>query len=157
MSTRYRAAFFDVGETLVYAHPSPAEIMAGICAESGLDVGVSRIEAAESVVGPRILQKQAGQAPHELYSISRENSERFWLWVYDEILGALEIPPARRPALAGRFHERFSTLETWRLFPDAVPTLEVLQERRRGDGLVVGVVSNWEDWLETLLIRLEID
>ncbi|MGH2368201.1 MAG: HAD-IA family hydrolase, partial [Chloroflexota bacterium] len=156
MSGRYRALFLDVGETLVYAHPSSAEIMAEVCAEAGLDVTGAQIEAVERRLGPRILQRQTGQAPHELYSISRENSERFWLWVYGEILNDLAVAEPQRPGLARRFHERFSSMETWRLFPDAIPALRDVQ-RRREQGLVVGVVSNWEDWLETLLIRLEID
>jgi putative hydrolase of the HAD superfamily len=154
MNGRYRAVFFDVGETLVYAHPSSAEIMAEVCGEAGFEVDAAQIEAAEAKIGPRIIQKQSDG---QLYSVSRASSERFWLWVYGELLGELETPSALRPELALRFHERFMALETWRLFPDALPALEALQQRRRGEGLVIGVVSNWEDWLETLLVRLEID
>jgi putative hydrolase of the HAD superfamily len=180
--SRYRAIFFDVGETLVYAHPSAAEIMAEICAEAGLHVTPAEIEAADHRVWTRVQERQA-RAGAPLYSISPEASERFWLNVYCEILSELHLPsPARDPhrgldqrvpaprtarestrstswdplPLARRMHERFSSLETWRLFPDVLPALETIQARRR-NGLVTAVISNWEDWLETLLVSLEVD
>jgi putative hydrolase of the HAD superfamily len=148
----YRAAFFDVGETLVYAHPSPAEIMAAVCAEAGWPVASHQIEAADNAVGPRVMEKQRAG---ELYSISAENSARFWQWVYHLVLDQLDAPATLRPLLAQRFHERFMALETWRLYPDALPLLQALQAHRQ-QGLVMGVLSNWEDWLEALLARLEI-
>jgi putative hydrolase of the HAD superfamily len=154
VATRYKAIFFDVGETLVYPHPSPAEIMAQVGREMGYPVEAAQIEQAEAAIGPRVLARQA--AGGELYSISKENSRRFWTWVYGELLGELEAPPALRSDLALRFHERFNTIETWRLFPDSVPALEAIQSHRQR-GLVVGIISNWEDWLETLLVELAID
>jgi putative hydrolase of the HAD superfamily len=156
VSPRYRAVFLDVGETLVYAHPSPAEIMAAVCVEAGLDVTPATMEAADREVWPRVLAYQAQQAAHERYSLSPENSTRFWSWVYQEILSAAGVPADRRPDLARRLHQRFSTLETWRLYPDALPTLEALADMRRRDGLILGVISNWEDWLEGLLLQLEV-
>jgi putative hydrolase of the HAD superfamily len=149
-----KAVFLDVGETLVYAHPSSPEIMAQICAEEGLDVSVAQIEAADRAVGPRLLRRQA-EGP--LYSISAENSQRFWTWVYNEILQEAGVPESHRAALSERFHRCFNTLETWRLFPDALPALEAIHKRRDRRGLISGVVSNWEDWLETLLTHLDID
>ncbi len=149
-----RAVFLDVGETLVYPHPSSAEIMAEICATRGLELAPEQIEAAERAVGPRIVSRQA-EGP--LYSISAENSRRFWTWVYGEILAELEVPEPGWPELSELFHRRFNALETWRLFPDALPALEAIHERRERRGLVAGVVSNWEDWLETLLTHLDID
>jgi putative hydrolase of the HAD superfamily len=149
----YRALFFDVGETLVYAHPSSAEIMAEVCRETGWPIDAAQIEAADALVWPRVAERQASG---ELYSVSAENSARFWTWVYSQILAELAAPATLRADLARRFHDRFMALETWRLYPDAVPLLEALQPRRRA-GLILGVVSNWEDWLETLLAQLEID
>jgi putative hydrolase of the HAD superfamily len=161
MPNRYKAVFFDVGETLVYAHPSAAEIMAEVCRQMGVAVDAAQLEAAEAQIAPRVVEQQAGG---QLYSISAEDSARFWTWFYDQILQALvgpaggrvAIPVATRRALARRFHERFMALETWRLFPDAVPALEAIHRRREARGLAVGVVSNWEDWLEALLVRLEV-
>jgi putative hydrolase of the HAD superfamily len=153
---RYRALFLDVGETLVYAHPSSTEVMAAVCAEAGLDVTVPALEAAEARVWPGVQARQAAMLGDELYSISAANSERFWRSVYVAIFAALGVAEAARDDLAGRMHARFSALETWRLYPDALPLLREIERRRREDGLVVGVVSNWEEWLEALLISLEV-
>jgi putative hydrolase of the HAD superfamily len=151
--TRYRALFLDVGDTLVYAHPSPAEIMARVCRELGLDVTAAQIEAAETAAGPRIVERQN---TGELYSISAESSRRFWTWIYQQLLDQLGAPASLWPALAERFHQAFNTLDTWRLYPDSVPTLEALQAHRQS-GLVLAIISNWEDWLEALLAHLAID
>jgi putative hydrolase of the HAD superfamily len=156
--SRLKAVFLDVGETLVYAHPSSQEIMAAICVEAGFEITAAQIEAAESKVWPRL---QARQADAPLYSISAENSRRFWTSFYDQLLAELAVPQAAVPqaargAIAAAMHERFSTLQTWRLYPDALPALEAIHERRERDGLTAGVVSNWEDWLETLLTHLEV-
>ena len=73
-----RALFLDVGETLVYAHPSPAEVMAAVCAEGGLEFSVGAVEEAEARVWPRVLARQAELPGDALYSLSAANSERFW-------------------------------------------------------------------------------
>lgn len=152
--SRYRAVFFDAGDTLVYPHPSPAEIMAEACRAAGFDVSPAAIEAAETVVGPRMIERQARDG--ELYSISPDASRRFWTWVYEQVLAEIDAPVTLRPALAERFHEAFNTIDTWRLFADTVPALEALQHRRR-TGTVLAIISNWEDWLERLLAHLDID
>lgn len=151
---KYKALFFDVGDTLVYPHPSAAGIIAAICRDQGFEVAPEAIEAAEAVVGPRMLARQ--RETGELYSLSMHSSRRFWYWVYGEILEELGAPHALRPALSQVFHERFNTVETWRLFDDSIPTLESLQPLR-SNGTVMGIISNWEDWLDTLLAHLSID
>jgi putative hydrolase of the HAD superfamily len=52
--------------------------------------------------------------------------------------------------LAEAFYRTFTDVSNYRLFPDAIPVLE----RLRGEGLSLGVVSNFEEWLERLLESL---
>jgi putative hydrolase of the HAD superfamily len=47
---------------------------------------------------------------------------------------------------------RFTSYESYRLFPDVIPTLSAC----RAAGLTLGVVSNFEEWLEGLLIEMEV-
>jgi putative hydrolase of the HAD superfamily len=54
--------------------------------------------------------------------------------------------------LAERLFEAFSDLANYRLHGDALPTLERLQ----GGGFALGVISNFEDWLERLLESLDV-
>jgi putative hydrolase of the HAD superfamily len=152
--TPLRAVFFDVGETLVYPHPSPSELMAATCREMGFEVSAAEIVEAEVAVAPLLLERQRNAT--ELYSISEENSRRFWTWFYGRLLDHLKAPDALREDLAERFHRCFNTVETWHLYPGAIEALEALQSRRKA-GLQLGVISNWEGWLEALLAHLAID
>src|SRR5438093_13409826 len=111
-----RAVFLDVGETLVYAHPSSAEIIAGICAAAGFPITPDQVEAAERKVWPLAQRRQREQP---LYSISAENSQRFWTGFYSLLMAELPVPEGSGGDLAHLMHERFNTLDTWRLFPDA--------------------------------------
>jgi putative hydrolase of the HAD superfamily len=56
----------------------------------------------------------------------------------------------RTDELAERLFEAFSDLTNYRLHADAVPTLERLQ----AGGYTLGVISNFEKWLERLLESL---
>ncbi|HET7767139.1 MAG TPA: HAD-IA family hydrolase [Chloroflexota bacterium] len=148
-----RALFFDVGDTLVYPHPPSEEIIAAVCRDAGFAVTEAQVAAAEAATGPRLIERQASGG--ELYSISMENSRRFWTWVYAQIFTQLGVPEPHHTALAERLHAHFNAIETWRLYPDAIPTLEALQPRRHA-GLKLGIISNWEDWLEALLTHLDV-
>jgi putative hydrolase of the HAD superfamily len=47
---------------------------------------------------------------------------------------------------------RFTSYESYRLFPDVIPTLTAC----RAAGLTLGIVSNFEAWLEGMLIEMEV-
>jgi putative hydrolase of the HAD superfamily len=49
-------------------------------------------------------------------------------------------------------YDEFIKYETYRLYPDVLPALEALRER----GVALGIISNWEGWLESLLLHLQI-
>jgi putative hydrolase of the HAD superfamily len=84
----------------------------------------------------------------ELWSTSRERSQRFWAKVYSSLLAELGLPFG--DGLKKAVYDTFTDLANYRLFPDVVGTLE----RLRAAGLVLGVVSNFEEWLERLLESL---
>lgn len=153
MTLNPRALFLDVGDTLVYPHPSSSEIISAACRESGIEVTPDQVAAAEANVAPRMAERQASVG--ELYSVSIESSRRFWTWVYAEILNQLAVPEPLHAPLGERFHTHFNSLENWRLYPDSVPLLEALQPRRRA-GMQLAIISNWEDWLEALLTHLDV-
>jgi putative hydrolase of the HAD superfamily len=92
---------------------------------------------------------------HELpprYTLGAQASRRFWLWVYDRLLAEAGLSAPQRAGLAEACLERFLQHETWRLFPDVLPVLDQLHRQ----GYRLGIISNWEDWLETVLVRLDI-
>ncbi|MPZ14613.1 MAG: HAD-IA family hydrolase [Chloroflexi bacterium] len=145
-----RAVFFDVGGTLLHPHPSFHRLVAHVCQQRGLPVTAEEAERAEPRVWARIAQRQdRGRG----FSISPEQSRAFWLWVYRAYLTELGYPESAATDLPQRLLETFVQLESYRLYPDVLPTLERLQRAH----LTLGVISNWEAWLHQLMAHLEIE
>jgi putative hydrolase of the HAD superfamily len=143
-----RGVFFDAGETLVHPHPSFTELLIALLRAEGHDVDQADLRVNAAIVA-RHFQRAADQG--QLWTTSPERSRAFWLGVYDEFLTALGIE--RSDGLAGRLYEQFTDLSNYRLFPDVLPVLHDLKAR----GLVLGVISNFEEWLGRLLARLGVD
>jgi|DewCreStandDraft_1066081.scaffolds.fasta_scaffold00323_57 putative hydrolase of the HAD superfamily len=142
--------FFDVGETLLHAPPSWHAVVAEVCAQRGRPVPAERIAAAEPAVW-RAVRAGLHDLPQR-WTLSREASQRFWLWVYDRVLAEAGLSDAERAGLAEACLERFLHHDTWHLFPDALPVIKQLHAQ----GYRMGIISNWEDWLEALLVKREI-
>jgi len=141
----YRAVFFDAGETIVYPHPSFPELLSQILRGAGHEVDPAAIRDKVHVVAD-IFTNAATDG--ELWSTSPERSRRFWDRVYGRLLGELGVPFG--DDLAGAIYGTFTDLQNYRLFPDVLATLE----RLRAAGIRMGVVSNFEEWLERLLESL---
>jgi putative hydrolase of the HAD superfamily len=143
----YRAVFFDAGETLVYPHPSFPELLAQVLSQQGHPVDPADIRDKVHVVSS-IFTEAARRG--ELWSTSRERSQRFWARVYATLLAELGLPFG--DGLKQAVYDTFTDLANYRLFPDVLSTLELLQAA----GLTLGVISNFEEWLERLLESLGI-
>jgi putative hydrolase of the HAD superfamily len=139
-----RLILFDVGATLVDPHPSAREVVLRVLRDHGLDVAAADVATAE----PRAWEAVAGLMP--FHSYGQEESWVFWDAFYRALLVNLGQPDDG--SLRAKLYAEFQRLENWRLYPDAVPVLEELRAR----GYRLGVVSNWEEWLEELLLALEI-
>jgi putative hydrolase of the HAD superfamily len=149
-SVNVRAVFFDAGETLVYPHPSFAELFAEVLRENGHAVDPARTQEVVSATSERFaetLQSERGR----LWSTSPERSRTFWLEAYRMFLTEVGVD-ADHEVLADALYRRFRDLSSYRLHPDAVPTLERLSDL----GIGLGLISNFEDWLEQLLESLEV-
>jgi putative hydrolase of the HAD superfamily len=142
---RYDAVFFDAGETLVHPHPSFPDLLSAILTREGYDVPPERVRERAHVVFERF--RSAAQA-NELWTTSPERSRRFWHEVYAIFFRELEVPNAN--GLIDVVYGEFTDLANYRLFDDVPPVLE----RLKAAGLVLGVISNFEEWLERLLEHL---
>lgn len=141
----YAAVFFDAGETLVHPHPTFPDLFAQILRREGHEVDAETIRERIHVVFDRF--KQAADT-NELWTTSPEKSRRFWHDVYAIFLRDLGIDGD--DGLVDRVYAEFTDLANYVLFDDVPPVLEKL----RGAGLELGVVSNFEEWLEQLLEEL---
>ena len=144
-SSTFAAVFFDAGETLVHPHPTFPDLFVEILRREGHDVSPETVRERGHVVFDRF--RSAAQA-NELWTTSPERSRRFWHDVYAIFLRELHIPDAN--GLIDVVYAEFTDLANYRLFDDVPPVLD----RLRDAGLVLGVVSNFEEWLERLLEEL---
>lgn len=141
--------FFDIGGTLAYPHPSFNALIAQVCQEHGLDVSVDQAGRVEPIVWKHIAaRKDAGQG----FSLSAEVSKEFWLWVYRTYLTEMGHPSAAEGDLPHRLLTTFMRTDSYRLYDDVMPTLRKLRDA----GFPMGVISNWEAWLDRLLVDLTI-
>ncbi|HWD73101.1 MAG TPA: HAD-IA family hydrolase, partial [Actinomycetota bacterium] len=81
----------------------------------------------------------------------REESRRFWRSLYGAMLAHWGIDDSSG-AIFDVLYGRFTSYESYRLFPDVIPTLTAC----RAAGLTLGIVSNFEAWLEGMLIEMEV-
>ncbi|MGH2572516.1 MAG: HAD family hydrolase [Actinomycetota bacterium] len=143
----YRAVFFDAGETLVHPHPSFPELLTLTLREEGLEVDPVLIREKLYVVSDRFARSAR---EGELWSTSPERSKLFWASVYGELLAEMGLEFG--DGLAERLYRTFTDLSNYRLFPDVELTLILLRDA----GLKLGVISNFEEWLERLLESLQV-
>lgn len=138
--------FFDVGETLVHPAPSFSELFASILVREGHQRGSEDVFEASSVVRSRF--SQAYRA-NELWTTSPDRSRRFWLDVYDRMLASLGLPTG--DGLRDLLYLEFTSMANYSLFDDVPPMLHALSASDSTSGAVLGIVSNYEAWLEDLL------
>ncbi len=137
--------FFDAGETLLRPYPSFPELFARTCRDEGYDVSSDAVERLEA---HRIVELAAESGIPEP-SLSADASHRFWSFLYRRFLADLGIDDAD---LVARLYEVFSDAASYRLFDDVAPALDELE----AGGYRLGVISNFEGWLEKMLVEMEI-
>jgi putative hydrolase of the HAD superfamily len=144
------AVFFDAGETLLYPHPSFAELFAEVLREEGTVVDPARVREVVSAYSARFTDTVvSGQG--RLWSTSPERSRSMWRGVYEAFFQELGID-GDHDRLFDALYGRFTDLSSYRLHPDALPVLD----RLSGTDLTLGLISNFEEWLQRLLEFLEV-
>lgn len=147
---RIRAVFFDAGDTLLAPHPSHHELFAAVLAEHGKRVPAETVQETFASMGPTFVSVMDRMAI-KAWSTSKEASLEFWGRIYAEALQRLGIPDPRARIFRA-LYDKYTQYESYRLFPECVPTLTAVREA----GLVVGLISNFEEWLEGMLIEMEV-
>jgi len=140
--------FFDAGNTLLGPHPSFHELFSQVCAEHGHDVPPGVVLRVQNELAPDLIDL-AEDTGVDNPSFSREESQRFWGYLYARFLEGLDIDD---DGLAAALLQRFSTGSSYLLFDDVLPTLRAMHAQ----GYRLGLISNFEQWLEERLIELEV-
>jgi putative hydrolase of the HAD superfamily len=132
------AVFFDAGDTLLGPYPSFEGRFIEVAGAAGVPLAEAAVEAAVAAAVRRAAWPSDWTDP----ALQR----RFWHGFYVDLLGDLEVG-ADRERLADRMFDAFSDPATYKLFDDVRPALQALAAR----GLKLGVISNFEPWLERVL------
>ncbi len=136
---RFRAVFFDVGETLVHVDPSFVELFVTVLAGAGYERSEVEVREASAHIYARFSEAARDGS---MWTTSLERSREFWTSVYERMLGELRVEEV--DGLATTLYREFTRLENYVLFDDVRPTIAAL----RAHGLLLGIVSNFEAWLE---------
>lgn len=143
-----RIVFFDAGETLLYPHPSFIELFSAVCKERGYDIPPVRVQEVRRELAPHLVDL-AEDTGVENPSFSPEESRIFWTHLYRRFLSCMDIDDE---GLVGALYATFSHVSSYKLFDDALPVLNELH----GGGYRLGLISNFEEWLEEMLVELEV-
>jgi putative hydrolase of the HAD superfamily len=144
---RYRVVFFDVGETLVHPSPSFPELFARVVEREGHHVLVDDVVRASRTVTARFSQASLIE---ERWTTSPERSRAFWVSVYELMLEGLGLPSD--DGLRDLLYDAFTDRTNYELFDDVRPVLQ----RLASDGYALGIISNFEAWLDDLLVDLAV-
>jgi putative hydrolase of the HAD superfamily len=140
--------FLDAGETILHPHPSFPELFATVAKEHGYEVSVEDARSVQGRLAPHLvdLAEDAGVRDP---SLSAAASREFWSFLYRRLLAELGIEDEE---LVGRLYGTFSDSSSYRLFDDALPAMHSL----RRAGYRLGLISNFEEWLEEMLVELKV-
>jgi FMN phosphatase YigB (HAD superfamily) len=105
---RFRAVFFDVGETLVHVEPSFAELFVTVLAGEGHERTLDDVREASAHIYARFSEAARDRS---MWTNSPERSRDFWTSVYERMLGALDVP--RGDGIAATLHREFTRLENY--------------------------------------------
>ncbi|MGQ0679716.1 MAG: HAD family hydrolase [Actinomycetota bacterium] len=147
---RFKAVFFDAGETLLSPHPSFHELFSLVLSNRGHLVAPEQVERALFNMAPSFSEVMDRLAVSG-WSVTPEASRQFWGQLYGAALHRLEVADPRGDITHALF-AKFTEYGSYRLFPDALPALEAVKEA----GYFVGLISNFEEWLEGMLIEMEV-
>jgi putative hydrolase of the HAD superfamily len=142
-TVRHRAVFFDVGNTLLYPHPSVSRVCEEILRAAGHDRDLEAIESLMPLVDAYYEDRFRAD---DTFWTSEEATSGVWVGMYSLLCRRLGIEDEAEQ-LARLVYDEFGKPERWAAFDDVVPALR----RLRADGVKVGVISNWDGRLVHLL------
>jgi putative hydrolase of the HAD superfamily len=131
-----KAVTFDAGGTLIKPWPSVGHVYA-------------EAAAGHARIAPERLNERFAAAWKERRPFNHRREE--WAALVDKVFDGLV---AQRPSetFFPELYERFGEPAAWRMFEDVLPAIDALAAR----GISLGIISNWDERLTSLLERLEL-
>jgi len=145
----YAAVTFDVGGTLLYSDPTPAEIYATHLSRHGRGV---RPEDVGPVFAAAWAEMQGRTAPGSDRYNSVPGGERAWWGEFVRVVLDRLDHDAPWETLLDDLYRAFAEDSVWRTYPHTVETLNGLTDR----GIELAVISNWDRRLPEILQSLDL-
>ncbi len=133
---RYRAIFFDAGGTLFQPHPSVGYLYATVAEKYGMSVDAKEVEGIfrkEFSVRDKLVSKAHA---------SQKNEREWWKNLVRDVFEQVTRIQSF-DLFFDELYDLFARAEAWRLYPEVTGVLEKL----KGQGFVLGIVSNWDSRL----------
>lgn len=140
--------FFDAGETIIRPFPSFAELFAQVCRRHQVSVDPDDVRAVQERLAPHLIDLAEDSGVTQP-SLDPEDSRRFWTFLYERFLRELGVSHDRLPT---ELFATFSASSTYKLFDDVRPAFTELES----SGYRLGLISNFEGWLEQILVEQEV-
>ncbi len=142
------AVFFDVGNTLLFPYPSVSEVCRQILADAGHERELGVIEDLMPLVDQYYEDRYRED---DTFWTSEEETSSVWVGMYSLLCRRLGIEDEAE-TMARRVYDEFGDPARWRTYPDVAPAIRRLRDR----GLSLGVISNWDARLTTVLAGVEL-
>lgn len=147
-SDSIRGVSFDLGGTLIRAHPSVGSVYASVCADHGIVLDPAACDRAFEEAWARISARSDPE--RERFASADGGEEGWWRRVVHEVLEACGVSGEAPPV--DTFREAFASPRAWAVFDDVRGTLQAL----RSEGYRLAILSNWDSRLPRLLETLEL-
>ena len=144
-----KGVFFDAGGTLITPNPSLGEIYSRVLAPLGIRIDAAGCRRAAQETWAEF-NDLVGRGKNRYAHFPGGESE-YWRRYVRCVLERVSAAERAEEAAAA-LHRAFSDPAIWSVFPEVRSTLRVL----KGAGLRLGVISNWDSRLRSLLDALDL-
>ena len=141
-----RAVFFDVGNTLLFPYPGVAEVCREVFSAAGHCRDLADIEQLMPLVDDFY---EDAYSRDDTFWTDEDRTSDLWVGMYSLLARKLGIEDDAT-MLAEAVYEQFGDPSRWMAYADVAPAFERLRER----GLALGIISNWDRRLESILAGL---
>lgn len=138
-----RAVFFDVGNTLLYPHPSVSQVVLEVLRDEGHGVDLAVIEPLMPLVDEFYEDRYRTD---DTFWTSEAETSAVWVGMYSLLCRRLGLE-ADAERLARRVYDEFGHPARWGVYSDVEPAFERLSSA----GIRIGLISNWDRRLASLI------
>ncbi len=148
-----RTIFFDVGFTLLYAHPSDLDICLQVSKRLGFHLDAEELAQQSARADDFFLRHM--RANRSVWA-SEGSIREFWIMYYMEMLQPLlaEHDEKHLRHLARTIAYEYDEHTSWQMYPDVLPTLQALHASKR---YTLGAISDWSHALGPIFQRLDLN